>query len=355
MAVLGIVCHAQFLTGFASHPQPAWEGWRVLLGTQLFFSEVLPHVAVPLFMLFSGYLLFSKGKIDFLRYTTILKKRARTLLLPYLIWSTFCFFVAVADDRVSCTFLHWLQGLWDTYLWQPEGTFSMAMPGYPMSMPLWFLRDLMVLVVLSYLIGRLLEWSRGWVLLLMAAWWFPGHEKFFGLGADSLFYYTLGAWLALQRIDFVALVRKVKVPGYLLALVMTGVEFYLVYTHYVQTHMLEFVWIPFNVFVLCLMVATLNWAATVVEKEQHAIWVTLSSSSFFLFAAHIVFMQPVMEGLYGVFTPATQWGNMAFYFGFHVFYIALLTALYFGLVRVLPRTMALLTGGRTPSRHRDVS
>ncbi|MCF0177752.1 MAG: acyltransferase family protein [Bacteroidales bacterium] len=345
------MCHAQFLTGFASHPLPAWDEWHILLGTQLFFSEVLPHVAVPLFMLFSGYLLFSKGSIDFRRYTNILKKRTLTLLLPYLIWSTFCFFVAVADDKVSCTFMHWLQGLWDTSLWMPGGTFSIDMPGYPMSMPLWFLRDLMVLVVFSYIIGKLLEYSKGWFLLLIAAWWFPGHEKVFGFGADSLFYFSLGAWLALRQIDFVTIVRKVKVPGYLMALLMTGVEFYITYTKYIQNHTLEFLWIPFNLFVLCLMVATLNIAATIVEKEKDAVWITLSGSSFFLFAAHIVFMYPIMEWLYGIFTPATQWSNIAFYFGFHIIYITLLTALYYVLVRILPRTMALLTGGRTHSHQ----
>ena len=353
MAALVIMCHAQFLTGFEGHTLPDWEEWHVLLGTQLFFSEVLPHVAVPLFMLFSGFLLFSKHKIDALNYAKILKKRVRTLLIPYLIWSTACFFVAVSQNMVSCTFLHWLQGLWDTCLWQPEATFSIGMPGYPMSMPLWFLRDLMVLVVLSYPIGKMLEWSKGWVLLLMAVWWFPGHEKFFGFGADCLFYFSLGAWMGLKRIDFVSLVRKVRVPGYLLALLMTGVEFYLTYTSYVQTHTLEFVWIPFNLFVLCLMVATLNIGASIVEKEKHTLLITLASCSFFLFAAHIVFMQPIMEGLYSLFVPNTQWTNLVFYIGFHIFYISLLTALYFALARVLPRTMALLIGGRT-NTHRVI-
>ena len=351
LAALVIMCHAQFLTGFAGHTLPEWEEWHVLLGTQLFFSEVLPHVAVPLFMLFSGFLLFCKQKFDLRRYGQILKKRVWTLLIPYLIWSTACFFVAVSQNMVSCTFLHWLQGLWDTCLWQPGASFCIDMPGYPMSMPLWFIRDLMVLVVLSYPIGKMLEWSRGWVLLLIAVWWFPGHEKFYGFGADSLFYFSVGAWLAMRRIDFVSLVGKVKVPSYVLALLMTGVEFCLTYTNYVHTHTLTFVWIPFNVFVLCLMAATLNIGATIVEKAMHAKLITLASCSFFLFAAHIVFLQPIMEGLYGVVSPASEAANIAFYIGFHLFYILLLTALYFTLARLLPRTMSLLTGGRSRKEH----
>ena len=47
MAVLVVMCHCGFLDGGGT-------------AVQIFFSETLPHVAVPLFLLFSGYLFSRK-------------------------------------------------------------------------------------------------------------------------------------------------------------------------------------------------------------------------------------------------------------------------------------------------------
>lgn len=146
LAVLVIMCHSSLFTLLDKVHLPGSESWNVLNGLQVFFSETIIHVAVPLFMLFSGMLFFRKGLPNSAGYAKTLKKKVRTLLVPYLIWSTFCFFTAVADGLVSPTPLHWLQGLWDTALWQPGTTFNINLPGYPMSMPLWFLRDLMILM-----------------------------------------------------------------------------------------------------------------------------------------------------------------------------------------------------------------
>ena len=51
LAVLVVMCHCGFLSGGGT-------------AVQIFFSETLPHVAVPLFLLFSGYLFFKEGRFD---------------------------------------------------------------------------------------------------------------------------------------------------------------------------------------------------------------------------------------------------------------------------------------------------
>ena len=52
-----------------------------------FFSEVLPQIGVPLFFIISGYLFFHKDQFDCHVYKQKLLKRARTLLVPYLLWN----------------------------------------------------------------------------------------------------------------------------------------------------------------------------------------------------------------------------------------------------------------------------
>ena len=54
---------------------------------QLFFSQGLAHCAVPLFFLFAAFLQAKKND----SYSVLLKKRAKSLLLPYVIWITLYF------------------------------------------------------------------------------------------------------------------------------------------------------------------------------------------------------------------------------------------------------------------------
>lgn len=346
LAVLVIMCHSSLFTLLDKVHLPGSESWNVLNGLQVFFSETIIHVAVPLFMLFSGMLFFRKGLPNSAGYAKTLKKKVRTLLVPYLIWSTFCFFTAVADGLVSPTPLHWLQGLWDTALWQPGTTFNINLPGYPMSMPLWFLRNLMILMALTPAIGWLLSKTHGWFLLLPAIWWFPAHAKFFGFGADSLFYFTLGAWISLGHHSLLRWVNSHRLLTYIASIVTMAVMFYFVYTNFLQTHQIDFRWIPFNIFVVCGMAATLNIASWLVDSSHDKPLLRLSDSSFWLFAAHFIFLSQLQRWLWNVIYPNTELGNIVFYFGFMIAYIPLLTVAYYLLRPLCPKLMSILTGGR---------
>ena len=94
-----IACHSNFLgqtQGFGTY-------------MQLFVCEIVPHVAVLLFMLFSGMLFFRNGMPTIAEYGRQLLKRVRTLLVPYLLWGTISFVVMACRGEVTFTFLHWLQ------------------------------------------------------------------------------------------------------------------------------------------------------------------------------------------------------------------------------------------------------
>jgi len=346
LAVLVIACHSGFFAPPTGEAISGWESWTLLTYMQLFVCEVLPHVSVPLFMLFSGMLFFRKGAPNIKEFGAQVKKRVRTLFIPYIIWSTLAFIVTVCDGKISFTFMHWLQGLWDSCLWYNGGKFSIGIPGYPMNMPLWFIRDLMILVLLSYPIGWLLVKTRGWILALMAIWWFPGHEKFFGFGADVLFYYSLGAWISIKGIDIIEMIRKVKIPSYIFVTIMLVIESLITFKIFNETHSVGFKWIPFNIFVISMMAATLNIAITIIEHKKEATLITLASCSFFLFAAHYVALPIAQRGLYSILHPMTQAGNIGFFWLFFIGYVAILTGLFFILKRICPKTIGFLTGGR---------
>lgn len=96
-------------------------------------------------------------------------------------------------------------------------------------------------------------------------------NHFFGIGADSLFYFSVGAWFGMRQIDFIGILRKIRTTSYVSALIMTSVEFYITYTLYIEHGELQFLWIPFNIFVLSMMGATLNLAADWQESRLQRI------------------------------------------------------------------------------------
>ena len=56
-------------------------------------SEEVAKIAVPLFFFISGFLFFYRSpSLTISDYVKKLKKRARTLLIPYILWNIFTFF-----------------------------------------------------------------------------------------------------------------------------------------------------------------------------------------------------------------------------------------------------------------------
>ncbi len=116
-------------------------GWlRVFLGESLF------RIGVPCLSAISGYLLFRRGLADF-DYWKTLKTKARTVLLPFLIWSGSFFVVVYAIQRQGLGFGYLL----DTINATPRQWLSMAfaIEATPVNLPLYFLRDLMLCILLS--------------------------------------------------------------------------------------------------------------------------------------------------------------------------------------------------------------
>ena len=54
---------------------------------QVFISSGFTSIAVPVFFVISGYLLFLNKKQSFIGYKLILSKRFSSLVIPYLFWT----------------------------------------------------------------------------------------------------------------------------------------------------------------------------------------------------------------------------------------------------------------------------
>ena len=312
---------------------------------QIMFSEGLCIVAVPIFFIISGYLFFVKlEEWDKKIWLDKMKKRAKTLLLPYLLWNLIAILFSLGmlylrarmkggapDIAAWYNGMGGLKAFWDT------GT-----AGFPFNYPLWFLRDLIVLVVISpaiYLYAK----KSGIVGLIIL---FAAYVMFFllnrpGLFMNGLFFFTLGAYLSIRKIDFTELFKRWRIAAACVAVPLL-ITIFFSFSNYPK------VWeISHRVFTLFGSVATIGIVASLLEKGLLKVRPLLSNSAFFVYAAHGTIVLPLMQSVLGKILPANQIGLIIRYFTAPLLTIILLVLCYWCLNRWLPKTTAVLTGGRT--------
>ena len=194
-----------------------------------FFSYVVSAVSVPMFFFISGFLFFYK--VDFCKdvYRKKLKSRCDTLLVPYLIWNFLAFLILLTqmhprfsslfpllrDYRIDIT--EFLSYFWAKYLpMDPVGDVEV-----PLNPSLWFVRDLMLLVIASPLVYWVINKLKSLAILLLCIVWFFTLGKqigLYGMSHQSVFFFPLGAYFSINRIDFVEFARKAKWSPYIYAI-----------------------------------------------------------------------------------------------------------------------------------------
>lgn len=129
-------------------------------------SQIIARTAVPLFFLISGFLFFYKIEIfNFDIFLQKIKKRIRTLFIPYIFWNFLIILIYLIGQSIvpnlisggkklicDYNFTDWLLSFWDTNLINPAKDIGM-----PINYPLWFIRDLMVVIMFSPLIYFLVK------------------------------------------------------------------------------------------------------------------------------------------------------------------------------------------------------
>ena len=163
-------------------------------------------VAVPVFFIISGYFFFYQTKtFGKETYSKKLRKRIKTLLIPYLLWNLLPVLLITGGNFYSILFRgksfdalrEFYIGLWDEglyHIWWDKTSGTM-----PFDSPLWYVRDLMIICILSpiFYIGikRL-----GWIfpiiigLLHLSGIWPQAN----GFSSTAFCFFTIGVTYALK-------------------------------------------------------------------------------------------------------------------------------------------------------------
>lgn len=326
--VLGHICFPDWLPASADDMNVGVLGIRSLV------HLILNRSVVPLFFVISGMLYFhGMGRLTLRIYWHKTRSRIRTLLVPYLVWNTLCLLLMWAEWR-------WCGGPGGG-VWSERGVdwkelaliywASPAMGGLPCAYAFWFLRNLMVFVLLSplaWVIGR----SGLVTLVVVLACVLMGSSYWYFL------WFVIGAWMGLHGLRIPRLQSSwmylVWVPAML-------------YFAYVAREAEGSMWVAGMALVTLMAGVCVRWLASMLYARMDVLLIsTCVSATFIIYGFHQMVARPVTQWWMTVTGYATLPAALATYLASFVTIVALSVALYILLRRYAPHLLRLLTGGR---------
>lgn len=274
-------------------------------------SRSVPCFAVPLFFVISGYLFFYRmNGWNWKDYGSKIQRRGRRLLLPYILWivlyalylsSKTVGSVLMGVKPVSALWLrfHDLGGwhiLWDSHLFGHTSSLLLqdVYSTGPLLAPLWFVRDLMVLVLFAPLFYQLLKRFR-WMPLVVVALchlanvWIPVS----GFSASSTMWFLLGASCSVCGKDLVNIGLRWRTWGGVVALLLLVP---LVWVQATKVGGFDFLKrLLSTAYSFAAMTAVVGFVERGFRNGRLHARPFLSRSSFFIYASHIFFLTPVMR------------------------------------------------------------
>ena len=338
--IVGIVfIHSQNKGLFSS----VWGGQISDIPIYMFFQNIISQgmcrACVPLFLLISGYLFFGNSEWNKDTYIAKIKRRINTLFIPYILYIVIALFIFGIMQRLMPSLIsegktpiadygikEYLEAFW---MYNGESI--------PFVGPLWFLRDLMILCLLSPLIYLFVRYLKLWGLAVVLGMYLMKVPY-----TGDLFYFSVGAWFALNNIDFGELFSKWKIVRLIYPLLLIADVFTKQYSF---NYVLNEVGVIFGI----VFFVGLSWL--MVKNRGNFMPTILSSATFFVYAAHEPYFDQVRKVVFKVLSmpqnPVVADIEMVFlYFLLPSVFIVLLVLLYHCIAKVSPLAASVLSGNR---------
>ena len=300
----------------------------------------LSDLAVPCFF-FSGYLFFINMKQwDLEKFKHKLSRRLHSLIIPYLIWNVIPVLKALVksafqlNESILTSWYNvmdskgWLHIFWDSHE-------RLGQTGAPEDMPLWFLRDLIILsFILTPIIFYVAKRKAGF--LLFAVFFILGMLKIpevAGFSYSAIFWFSTGAYISIQNFP---IIRYVSRYHYLYLSIFIGC--FVASIVFRGSH-LSTSW--FHSLSILTGVPIVLLSSIHLGEKLSQILSKLSRATFFVFAAHTILILDYCRSLVKIAT-----GDNLFlcYLIPPVLAVLVCTAIYFALNKISPKLCSIING-----------
>jgi len=311
---------------------------------KVFANIILDNSCVPIFYTISGYFLFFRNQTSYsiADYKSKLNSRFKGIFLPFLIAnSIYVIWFRILPSFKEQTFdIHVLYDVITSY-WMYEST------GLPINGPLWYMRDLMVLILLSPLIYHSVRLFGKYLvcgLFLAMIFLDQSFVESFHYHLYPIAFVSLGCYIAIGCFDFVSFfkihrLRLVYLLSYL-AIILT--------TTYIGVSRFEDSF-EYNLLIRLCQITSLPFAVSLVSfiKQTYAEFVVshdMVTASFFVFLYHYSFQIPAR--IYHHVSLHNTCFEFIIYFVGCFIEIAILLCIYYMLKKKAPKIASYIVGGR---------
>uniref|UniRef100_UPI004057504A acyltransferase family protein n=1 Tax=Candidatus Electronema sp. TaxID=2698783 RepID=UPI004057504A len=307
---------------------------------QNFISQSAARTAVPLFFLMSGYFFFLDFSWTSSCFKEKIKSRTRTLVVPFLFWNL-AMLVSIAL----------IQQLPEALVYFPDKKYIISsftaydyidavvgIDRFSLVYQFWFIRDLIVLVVSSWLFYPFLRNIPTAFICCSFIFWFFSIWPLTVPSGMAFFFFYAGACAASFNISLFTFDRigVYLLPlwiSILLADTLTKGHSLNVYVHYMG----NIIGLPAVLYATSLALSS--------ERVKNTL-IRASKCSFFLFAVHEPLLTAVKKITYRAVSPSSDAAVLLLYFAIPLFVIFLAVFLHTCMDFLFPRTLKIISGGR---------
>lgn len=323
----------------------------------LFIDAFLRGISVPVYFFISGYVFFiGVGNLTKEKYIRKIRNRIKTLLIPYLIWNLVEIIMGLCKvllysggsfsnygAELNLTWSNILSCFWayNGNLFVPvaeNGERIIQSPSvFPLNAPLWFLRDLMVVVLFTPLLEWIIKHTKYWLIVILGiVWLMPNMTLPFD---NAFFFFSFGAYMSINSKDMLVEFGhyfKDSMIIYPLFSLLSLIA--VVYNNSVIAHWLKavsiigFLGFSYNVSV---------WILRNTKIKSSTFYV---SASFFIYVTHTLIFARMTKFLFWVGQPDNGIATISAYIMSVVLTILLLLFVFFIMKRWTPSLLRVVTG-----------
>lgn len=326
-----------------------------------FISEVLSKTCVPTFFFISGFLFFYKANFNRELYIQKIENRVRSLLIPFILWNIIaavCIFCKSTIPFISNYYppieikISFIR-LFNTFFCNSNNSgilvyppdFPPPMDICPINIPLWYIRELMIMVILSPIIYGIIKKGRVYSPIILGLFWYFS-PLFLPVGcylsmlSQALFFFSFGAFYSINKIDFADFCLKNKASIctiYIIIAIIDVLTKESTYSTYIHTFGILFG-----------VLSAFSITSYFVEYRKTKTNQILTNSSFFIYACHTLFMNDAAKFAFKTLQVPDNnpFIMLTFYLSVPIITIGICFSLYAVLLCISPHLCRLLTGGR---------
>ena len=324
-----------------------------------YISQTLARIAVPIFFFISGFLYFYNKDVGTpYFYRNQLKKRVKTLLVPYLLWNLIAIlFTWFKTQPYMASFFPRMVGVklgfidfinaFGPFSFLPEhgflGNYDPA--SAPADVPLWFIRDLMAIMLLAPVVYRIMKGRIGMVtcavlLFLFLSGLWP--EACFWFDLTGVCFFCFGAYFSVNGYNPLALVDRhvnTVMPCLMVLYLLTSILRVIYASGPVSPYFLA---LSIVVGMPCFLLICCKLAARGFKPMPF-----LLSATFFMYAFHGLIGSIVKKMVLTMLHPTTTVVYVMAFLTVAVLLVVISLALYALLNKISPSLTAMLSGMRT--------